>query len=168
MAAVTAHPRAMHGNLATVEADLSFWSCPAVADWPHYDYAVYRQAAARPRKAFARWLCHDERNRINPAVRLKGHSAKLQRPFALSVRIRVRHHKSITQPGPEVSDHSRWLCARGRGPFLSRKEEQKEALTIWKPRFGTSAMFKRIRTWQTRTKPRQRLLAFFPWRRLRR
>ena len=32
MAVVTAHPRAMHSNLATMEADLSFGPAPAVAD----------------------------------------------------------------------------------------------------------------------------------------
>jgi hypothetical protein len=32
MALVTAHPRAMHGNLATMETDLSLGSAPAVAD----------------------------------------------------------------------------------------------------------------------------------------
>ena len=29
---VTAHPRALHGNLATMETDLSLGSAPAVAD----------------------------------------------------------------------------------------------------------------------------------------
>ena len=32
MAVVTAHPRALHGNLATMETDLSLGSAPAVAD----------------------------------------------------------------------------------------------------------------------------------------
>src|SRR5207245_9114983 len=32
MAVVTAHPRAMHGNLATMETDLSLGPAPAVAD----------------------------------------------------------------------------------------------------------------------------------------
>src|SRR5262249_25906973 len=32
MAVVTAHPRATHGNLATMETDLSLGSAPAVAD----------------------------------------------------------------------------------------------------------------------------------------
>src|SRR5215467_377111 len=32
MAVVTAHPRAMHGNLATMETDLSVGPAPAVAD----------------------------------------------------------------------------------------------------------------------------------------
>ena len=32
MAVVTAHPRALHGNLATMETDLSPGSAPAVAD----------------------------------------------------------------------------------------------------------------------------------------
>src|SRR5438876_10360327 len=32
MAVVTAHPRAMHGNLATMEADLSLGPAPAMAD----------------------------------------------------------------------------------------------------------------------------------------
>src|SRR5262249_58044106 len=32
MAVVTAHPRAMHSNLATVETDLSLGPAPAVAD----------------------------------------------------------------------------------------------------------------------------------------
>ena len=32
MAVVTAHPRALHGNLATMEADLSLGPAPAVAD----------------------------------------------------------------------------------------------------------------------------------------
>src|SRR2546428_7473773 len=45
---------------------------------------------------------------------------------------------------------SMWADANPRRCRCS--EEQKEALTIWKPRFGTSAMFKRIKTWQTRTK----------------
>jgi hypothetical protein len=31
MAIVTAHPRAMHGNLATVKTDLSFGPAPALA-----------------------------------------------------------------------------------------------------------------------------------------
>ena len=32
MAVVTAHPRAMHGNLATMETDLALGPAPAVAD----------------------------------------------------------------------------------------------------------------------------------------
>jgi len=32
MAVVTAHPRAMHSNLATMETDLSLGPAPAVAD----------------------------------------------------------------------------------------------------------------------------------------
>jgi len=32
MAVVTAHPRALHGNLATMETDLSLGPAPAVAD----------------------------------------------------------------------------------------------------------------------------------------
>jgi hypothetical protein len=32
MAVVTAHPRAVHGNLATMETDLSLGPAPAVAD----------------------------------------------------------------------------------------------------------------------------------------
>src|SRR5258708_37336896 len=51
MAVVTAHPRAMHDNLATTETDLSL----AVADAASA-YAARPRAAARPRKAFARWL----------------------------------------------------------------------------------------------------------------
>jgi hypothetical protein len=53
---------------------------------------------------------NDERNRITPAVRLKGHSARL--PGGLlalaSVRLDIRNDQPIGHLGLEVSDHCRF------------------------------------------------------------
>src|SRR6516225_4859824 len=57
MAVITAHPRAMHSNLATMETDFPLGPAPAVADAA--SATIMRLAgrvAAHPRKAFARWL----------------------------------------------------------------------------------------------------------------
>jgi hypothetical protein len=78
MAIVTAHPRARHDNLATMETDLSLvlpqrWPTPASAT-----IAACRRVTARLRKAFARWL------RTRPS----GRSAQRNCPRALNCETR--------------------------------------------------------------------------------
>ena len=57
MAVVTAHPRATHGNLATMEASLALGPAPAVANAA--SATIMRRAGELLRviaKEFARWL----------------------------------------------------------------------------------------------------------------
>src|SRR5262249_44162641 len=79
MAVVTAHPRAMHSNFATMETDLSLGPAPAVADAA--SATIMRRAGELlPRKAFVRWLRSRPSDRS--AQRSCPHLAKPSRGWA--------------------------------------------------------------------------------------